>query len=69
MSSVLSAGRPSAKQSAKTKICYSSILEKHKRVNFNISESNHLKLKVYAAEQGLTITQVLHSFIESLPNK
>ena len=38
-------------------------------MNFNISVSEHLKLKVYAAEHGLTITQVLSDFIKNLPDK
>ncbi len=69
MSKVLSAGRPSARQTVKTQLSDLSVLEKHKRVNFNISVSEHLKLKVYAAEHGLTITQVLSDFIKKLPDK
>ncbi len=69
MNKVLSAGRPSARQTAKMQLSDLSVLGKYKRVNFNISVSDHLKLKVYAAEHGLTITQVLSDFIESLPNK
>ncbi len=39
MSKVLSAGRPSARQTVKTQLSDLSVLEKHKRVNFNISVS------------------------------
>lgn len=66
MSRLLNAGRPSARQDAKSKFA---VIEEQRRVNFNISLEMHSKLKVYAAKQGLTITQVLAGFIESLPEQ
>ncbi|WP_022967650.1 plasmid partition protein ParG [Denitrificimonas caeni] len=67
MSRLLNAGRPSARQDAKSKFADLANLEEQRRVNFNISLEMHSKLKIYAAKKGLTITQVLTDFIESLP--
>ncbi len=37
-----------------------------KRVNFSISASDHRKLKIYAAKEGKTITDLLSSYIANL---
>ena len=40
--------------------------EKTKRVNFDLLESQHRKLKEYAASQGMTIRDVLTQYVETL---
>ncbi|WP_080950757.1 plasmid partition protein ParG [Xanthomonas euvesicatoria] len=40
-----------------------------KRVNFNLTEDEHLKLKVAAAKQGKSITQLLTDYVRSLPDE
>lgn len=40
-----------------------------KRVNFNLSTSEHTKLKIYAAKQGKSITELLVEFVRSLPSE
>lgn len=67
MNRLLNAGRPSARQDAKSKFADLAGLEEQRRVNFNLPLEMHSKLKIYAAKKGLTITQVLTDFIESLP--
>ena len=67
MSRLLNAGRPSARQDAKYKFSDLAGIEEQRRVNFNLPLEMHSKLKIYAAKQGLTITQVLTDFIESMP--
>ncbi|MGN5233693.1 plasmid partition protein ParG, partial [Aeromonas veronii] len=53
---MLKAGRPSVKKHVDLK---SLELTKKKRVNFDIDENTHSKLKVYAAENGKTIKDVI----------
>lgn len=36
------------------------------RVNFNINKQEHMKLKIYAAQQGKTIAEILRDLIEKL---
>ena len=43
--------------------------EKTKRVNFDLPESQHRKLKEYAANQGLTIREIMTRYVESLLKK
>ena len=65
----LKAGRPSiAKGKEKT---LASLADEPglKRVNFQVPEDLHTKLKVYAASSGKTITEVLTEYIKHLPNK
>jgi hypothetical protein len=38
-----------------------------KRVNFQIPADQHTKLKVYAARQGKTITELLTEYVAQLP--
>ena len=40
--------------------------EKTKRVNFDLPESQHRKLKEYAASQGMTIREVMMKYVETL---
>ncbi|WCH42149.1 plasmid partition protein ParG [Aeromonas salmonicida] len=59
---MLKAGRPSVKKQVNLKT-----LELAKRrVNFDIDENTHSKLKVYAAENGKTIKDVIVDCIETL---
>ena len=41
-------------------------IEKTKRVNFDLPESQHRKLKEYAAIKGMTIREVMTQYVESL---
>lgn len=60
---MLKAGRPSVKKQVDLK---NFELSKKKRVNFDIDENTHSKLKVYAAENGKTIKDVIVDCIEKL---
>lgn len=60
---MLKAGRPSVKKQVDLK---NFELSKKKRVNFDIDENTHSKLKVYAAENGKTIKDVIVDCIETL---
>lgn len=63
----LTAGRPSKKNKNKTlSIDDLSSEEKTKRVNFDLSESQHRKLKEYAASQGMSIREVMTQYVETL---
>ena len=63
----LNAGRPSKSNTSKS-LSLDDLVEneKIKRVNFDLSESQHLKLKEYAAKQGMTIREVMTQYIETL---
>ncbi len=63
----LSAGRPSAKTN-KAATLASLADKRNKRVNFDLTPELHIKLKVYAAKQDKTITDVLTEFVEQLPD-
>ena len=66
--SQLGAGRPSAGKDQKT---LTSLVRdetvKPKRVNFDVTPEQHMKLKVYATKQGKTITEVLSEYVAQLP--
>ena len=63
----LNAGRPS-KSNTKKSMSLDDLVEneKTKRVNFDLSESQHRKLKEYAASQGLSIREIMTRYVESL---
>ena len=63
----LNAGRPSKSNTSKS-LSLDDLVEneKIKRVNFDLSESQHRKLKEYAAKQGMTIREVMTQYIETL---
>ena len=63
----LNAGRPSKSNTSKS-LSLDDLVEneKTKRVNFDLSESQHRKLKEYAAKQGMTIREVMTQYIETL---
>ncbi|HFO2534892.1 TPA: plasmid partition protein ParG [Yersinia enterocolitica] len=63
----LSAGRPSARTDRTTTLASLSDTASMKRVNFDISAENHAKLKIYAAQQGKSIKEILSEFVEQLP--
>jgi len=64
--SALKAGRPSAGVRAMTMSDIANS-EKMKRVNFDLPEALHTRLKIYAAAQGKSIKDVLTEFVEALP--
>lgn len=61
----LSAGRPSR---ASKQATLADMTDKPStvRVNFDLGREDHIKLKIYAAQQGKTVRQVLSEFIQSL---
>ena len=63
----LNAGRPS-KSNQGSSLSLDDLVEteKTKRVNFDLPESQHRKLKEYAASQGMTIREVLTQYVEKL---
>lgn len=61
---LLIAGRPS--QSSESKPETLANLIKKKRINFDVSEAEHQKLKTYAVMQNKTITEVLTEYIHTL---
>ena len=63
----LNAGRPS-KANKGSSLSLDDLVEteKTKRVNFDLLESQHRKLKEYAASQGMTIRDVLTQYVETL---
>ncbi|MBV7439747.1 plasmid partition protein ParG [Aeromonas sp. sif2416] len=63
--SVLKAGRPSSEKRTMTMSDISGT-DKMKRVNFDLSEALHTRLKTYAASQGKSIKDILTEFVEGL---
>lgn len=63
----LSAGRPSASRNKAATLASLADETSMKRVNFQLSASLHTKLKIYAAKQGKTITEILTEYVEQLP--
>ena len=63
----LKAGRPS-KSNQGSSLSLNDLVEteRSKRVNFDLPESQHRKLKEYAASQGMTIREVLTQYVETL---
>ena len=44
-------------------------MEKQIRINFNVSETLHRRLKVHCAESGLSMAHVVTALIESALNR
>lgn len=69
----LSAGRPSQTAAAKARLMDSlkddGSAEPMRRVNFQVPESKHRKLKVLAAQSNQSIKEFLTAYIDSLPNE
>lgn len=58
------AGRPSQ---TKPNLTLEDLSEKSKvRINFDIDKSSHTKLKIYAAQQGKPIAEILRNLIERI---
>lgn len=66
MTGTLAAGRPSARNKAATLASLSDEVGT-KRVNFELPADQHTKLKIYAAQQGKTIKELLTEYVEGLP--
>jgi hypothetical protein len=69
----LSAGRPSQSPAAKARLMESlkddAPVEPVRRVNFQVPESKHRKLKIVAARNNQSIKEFLTEYIDSLPNE
>lgn len=67
----LSAGRPSQTAAAKARLLQGlkddEPAEPLRRVNFQLSDSKHRKLKIFAAKNNQSIKDVLTAYIDSLP--
>ncbi len=66
--SALKAGRPSREKRSMTMSDMVSS-DKVKRVNFDLPEELHKKLKTFAASQGKSIKDVLTEFVEGLAGR
>ena len=65
--SVLSAGRPSARNDKAATLASLADKAPTVRVNFDLDREQHTKLKVYAAKQGKTVKEVLSDYVAQLP--
>jgi hypothetical protein len=66
--SVLSAGRPSARaEKAATLASLADDAGVTKRITFELAPEQHAKLKIYAARQGTSIKELLTKYIAELP--
>lgn len=63
----LAAGRPSRGKREQT---LASVADQRgtKRVNFILPADQHRKLKVYAAQHGRTVTELLTEYVAQLPD-
>lgn len=66
---ILSAGRPSER--TRKVVTLASVADNvaTKRINFEISADQHLKLRLYALRSGKTIKDLLTEYILSLPEQ
>lgn len=66
-------GRPSVTNAAKAKLMESlkddTVAEVPRRVNFEVPESKHAKLKINAAKNHQSIKDFLTAYIDSLPDE
>ena len=69
----MSTGRPSVTNAAKAKLMESlkddTTHEVSRRVNFEVPESKHAKLKINAVRNGKSIKEFLTAYIDSLPDE
>lgn len=66
-SNTLMAGRPSARSTAKAaNLASLADTPQMKRINFDVTAEVHRKLKVYAAEQGRSIKELLSEYVSEL---
>lgn len=69
--SILSAGRPSARSDKARATTLASLADTAadvRRVNFDLPVEQHTKLKIYAAKHGKTIKELLTQYVQSLPD-
>lgn len=65
----LKAGRPSIASGKNQTLSNLTDKKDMKRVNFQLRSDLHTKLKVYAAANGKTITEILIEYVENLANE
>jgi len=64
----LSAGRPSARTDKAKAVTLASLTGgTAKRINFDLSIDQYIKLKVHVAKRGKTIKELLTEYVVSLP--
>jgi len=63
MSKLLSAGRPSENKKAQALKAMSEDKSLMVRVNFELDEAEHLKLKIYSAKEKRSIAEILRELI------
>lgn len=66
---ILKAGRPSRQPTAAATLASLADEQDMKRVNFTLSAEKHRKLKIYAAEQGTSIRDLLTAYVDDLLTK
>jgi hypothetical protein len=65
--SSLSAGRPSARTSKSTTLARFIDVGPTKRINFDVSIEEHRRLKIYAAQEGKTVRELMTEYVRGLP--
>lgn len=60
----LAAGRPSADKKAQALRAVADVKARMVRVNFELDESEHMRLKVYAARERRSISEILRELID-----
>ena len=66
-SSALSAGRPSTARGKEAMLSELADTAKTKRVNVQLTIEDHTRLKMHAAREGRTISDVIIEFVRALP--
>lgn len=65
----LTPGRPSANKSKDQLLESLKDTEPMRRVNFDLPQSKHQKLRIEAAKRGMSIKDFLTTYIDSLPDE
>ncbi len=65
-SGILKAGRPSSRKSKAATLASLADDKVYKRLNINIEEETHKRLKMYALSEDKTITEILTAYIERI---
>ena len=65
--SVLSAGRPSARNDKAATLASLADKAPTVRVNFDLDRDQHIKLKLYATRNGKSIKEVLSDYVAQRP--
>jgi hypothetical protein len=63
---ILKAGRPSSTKSKAATLASLADNKVYKRLNINIEEETHKRLKMYALSQDKTVTEILTAYIERI---